>query len=358
MHQDLAVVVENTDVHGAGMQVNAAVKLMLLGVEAQEILCREPGHNKAATVQLLLNFLHHSRRRKTMATTAMPRVAQETPYPPPRSLAFALGVHQWQRGFTTGAAQRPRARHVPARHLETVQEESRRAQHRCGFPAAARVVRGDEAGREGLWLPRGFVPQGGDHGVVASSRLAGQRRHRRAQTERLAGHQWRTRLLRHGAGARTVWRLVRVPRGEEAERRQRQRAWTTTKRERTRGLHRLQGLRAAPGLVRPPNGACPPPLAHRRRWEGSPLPAGLHHRRVQAWEHVHAVAPRRAQVDAARRAWRQTAEEAVRKTVPHLLTRTGMGTNRAWRWVRECCGWRACRQGQAGGARRGLTPTP
>src|SRR5206468_3575289 len=37
MHQDLAVVVENTDVHGAGMQVDAAVKLMLLGVEAHEV---------------------------------------------------------------------------------------------------------------------------------------------------------------------------------------------------------------------------------------------------------------------------------------------------------------------------------
>jgi hypothetical protein len=30
-------VVENTDVHGAGMQVDAAVKLMLLGVEAHEV---------------------------------------------------------------------------------------------------------------------------------------------------------------------------------------------------------------------------------------------------------------------------------------------------------------------------------
>jgi hypothetical protein len=37
MPQDLAVVVEHTDVHGAGMEVDAAVKWMLLGVEAHEV---------------------------------------------------------------------------------------------------------------------------------------------------------------------------------------------------------------------------------------------------------------------------------------------------------------------------------
>jgi hypothetical protein len=37
MHQDLTVVVENTDVHGAGMEVDATVKLVLLGVEAHEV---------------------------------------------------------------------------------------------------------------------------------------------------------------------------------------------------------------------------------------------------------------------------------------------------------------------------------
>jgi hypothetical protein len=37
MHHDLPVMVQNIDVHGAGMQVDAAVKLMLLGVEAQEV---------------------------------------------------------------------------------------------------------------------------------------------------------------------------------------------------------------------------------------------------------------------------------------------------------------------------------
>jgi transposase len=82
------------------------------------------------------------------------RIAHETPDRPALFLAFAWGVHQWQRGFTTGAAQRPRERHVPARHLEAVQEEIRRAKQRFGLPEEARGIRCDEAGRDGFWLHR------------------------------------------------------------------------------------------------------------------------------------------------------------------------------------------------------------
>jgi hypothetical protein len=37
MQQDLAVLVEDTDIHGAGMQIDAAVKLVLFGVESPEV---------------------------------------------------------------------------------------------------------------------------------------------------------------------------------------------------------------------------------------------------------------------------------------------------------------------------------
>src|SRR5262245_16664502 len=37
MHQDLALLIQDTEVHGAGMQINAAVKLVLLRIEAHEV---------------------------------------------------------------------------------------------------------------------------------------------------------------------------------------------------------------------------------------------------------------------------------------------------------------------------------
>jgi hypothetical protein len=66
-------------------------------------------------------------------TTATPlRMTQETTDRPALLLACALGANPWKRGFTTGAAPRPRDRHVPARHLEAVREASRKAQPRLG----------------------------------------------------------------------------------------------------------------------------------------------------------------------------------------------------------------------------------
>jgi transposase len=142
-------------------------------------------------------------------TTATPmRMPQEPPDRPALFRAFALGANQWKRGCTTGVAQRPRARNGPARHIEAVREEIRKAQQRFGFPEAAPVLSCYEAGRDGFWLHRWFVTQGVAHCVVDSASLAVKRRHRRAQTARLAVQQWLPRRLRHAAGARKVvsWR--------------------------------------------------------------------------------------------------------------------------------------------------------
>jgi transposase len=65
-----------------------------------------------------------------------------------------LGVNQWKLGCTTGAVQRPRERNVPARNLEAVREEIRRAKQRFGLPEDARVLSCYEAGRDGFWLHR------------------------------------------------------------------------------------------------------------------------------------------------------------------------------------------------------------
>ena len=194
--------------------------------------------------------------------------------------------------------------------------------------------------------------------MVDASSIAVHRRHRRATTDRLDGQQLLTLLLRPVAGDRQGWRIVRGPRVEEADRRQWHRALATAQRERTRGINRLQGLRAAHGLVRPPGGAFPQQLEPRRLGAGAPLPAGLRPRLGQAWEQVVAVAQRMAQVAAERRAGLQTAADAMTQTVQHLLRLNGIGTNRAGLVVMEFFGWRALRNRKAVGALSGLTPPP
>jgi transposase len=292
-------------------------------------------------------------------TTATPiRIAHNTIDRPALFLAFALSANQWQLGCTPGAAQRPRERNVPARHLEAVQEAIRQAKERFGFPADAPVLSCYEAGRDGFWLHRWFVPQGVANGVVDSSRLAVNRRHRRAKTDRLDVPKGLTMLLRHVAGARKGWRLVRGPSVEAEDRRPWHRALTTAQRERTRGLNRIQGWRASHGRGLPPGRDFPEQWEPLRLWDGAPLPAGLRHRLQQAWEHVVALAQRIAQWEAARRAVLQTAADAVTKKVQQLRMLKGLGSKSAWLCVMEFCGERAFHTRQEVGALSGLTPTP
>jgi len=210
-----------------------------------------------------------------MATPATTRLNQETAFTPPLFLAFALGVNQWQRGFTTGAAQRPRERQGPAGDGQTILEARRRATSRFGLPAEARVVRGDEAGRDGLGLHRFFLRQGGANVGGASASLAVKRRYRRAKTARLAVPKRRTRLLRHVAGAQQGWRVVRVPSVADDDRRQLPRALVPTKRERPRVINRLKGLLAGDGMRRACHGEVATQRDAVRQWDGAPRPAAL-----------------------------------------------------------------------------------
>lgn len=198
------------------------------------------------TVQLLHQSLN--RRSTTRATTVTTHVHQETACPPTLLLAFALGVHKWKLGCTTGAAQRPRERHIPAGDGHAVLEEIRWAKSRLGLPETARVVRGDDAGRDGVWLHRFVVSQGVENVVVDAASIGVNRRDRRAKTDRLDVPKLLTMRRRHVAGAKKVWRVVRVPSGADEDRRQLPRELLTTKRDRTRVSNRRKGLLAGYGM--------------------------------------------------------------------------------------------------------------
>jgi transposase len=69
-------------------------------------------------------------------------------------LAFELSMTTWKLGFTTGSAQRPRERSVPARDIAAVQQEITRAKQHFGLPEEVQVVSCYEAGWDGFWLHR------------------------------------------------------------------------------------------------------------------------------------------------------------------------------------------------------------
>jgi len=194
--------------------------------------------------------------------------------------------------------------------------------------------------------------------VVDSARLAVHRRHRRAQTERLDVHQWRTMLLRHGAGERTVGRVVRGPSLAAAARRQRHRERLTTKRARRRVLNRMKGLLAGCGVGLALPGEVEAPLEQAHQGDGSALSAALRAGLPREGPQGCFLTPQIDALEAARRAVLRTSAEPVVEQVRQLATLRGMGVHSAWGFGMEGCAWRDVRTSTHVGAFAGLTPTP
>jgi transposase len=293
-----------------------------------------------------------------MTRTATTLHDQQSTEQPTLFLAFELGVNTWKLACTTGAAQRPRERSVPARDIAAVQEEIARAKQRFGVPEAARVVSCYEAGRDGFWLHRALVAQGVANIVVESSSLEVKRHYRRAKTDRLDVYKLLTMLMRHAAGERKVWSVVHVPSADDEDRRQLHRELLTAKGDRTRVINRIKGLLASQGLTMPLHGDFLKQLEHLRLWDGSPVPPGLRQRLVREWEQLAGLSHQIAQLEADRQERLRSAEDTAMAQVRQLLTLKGIGVNSAWVFVMEFFGWRAFRSGKEVGALSGLPPTP
>ena len=263
-----------------------------------------------------------------MATIATTRIDQEIVFTPTLLLAFELGVNKWKLGFTTGAAQRPRERQVPAGDCQTVREEIRRAKSRFGLPEEARVVSCYEAGRDGFGLHRFLGSQGVENIVVDSASIEVNRRYRRAKTDRLEVQKLLTLLLRHAAGAKKVWSVVRVPSVAEEDRRQLHRELLTTKRDRTRVINRIKGLLAGCGIRLGLQGEVETQLEEVRQWDGAPLPAALRARLKREWQKVPHLTEQIGSLEAARRvAWRPREERGLEQG-RQLATLRGSGISR------------------------------
>jgi len=288
----------------------------------------------------------------------MSRIEQDTLPQPTLSLAFELGKNTWKLGFTIGVAQQPRERTIPAGDVARLQQEIARAKQRFGLPEDARIVSCYEAGRDGFWLHRYLVAHNVQNHVIDSASIEVNRRQRRAKTDRLDVRKLLTMLLRHMAGERKVWSVVRVPSIEEEDRRQLHREMTTAKQDRTRVINRIQGLLAGHGVQLALQGDVDAQLEQVHQWDGSPLPPALLSRLKRAWQQVGFLTAHIQTLEAERRACLRRREDPVIAQVRQLFTLRGIGVNSAWLYVMEFFAWRDFQTPKQVGALAGLTPTP
>src|SRR5215831_5125343 len=294
----------------------------------------------------------------TMVTSATTRIEQETPHLSTLFLAFELGKNTWKLGFTIGVAQQPRERTIPAGALETLQQEIARAKQRFGLPEDACVVSCYEAGRDGFWLHRYLVAHSIQNHVIDSASIEVNRRQRRAKTDRLDVRKLLTMLLRHMAGERKVWSVVRVPSVDEEDRRQLHREMLTAKQDRTRVINRIQGLLAGHGVQLALQGDVDAQLDQVQQWDGTPLPSALRTRLKRAWQQVGFLTAHIQTLEAERRALLRRREDPAVEQVRQLFTLRGIGVQSAWLYVMEFFAWRDFQTPKQVGALAGLTPTP
>jgi transposase len=276
----------------------------------------------------------------------------------PLYMAFELAEKEWKLGFTTGPGQRPRLRTIPARDLEALQWEIRRAKDRFRLPPTSPVMSCYEAGRDGFWLHRYLIHHGVHNRVVDSSSIEVKRRRRRPKTDRLDANGLLRLLIRHQAGDHKACSVVHVPTLKEEDDRQLHRELVAMKRERTRHINRIKGLLAGQGVRLSVQRAFLVRLDEVRLWDNSPIPLGIRSRLEREFERLELVRRQIQALEAQREELLRHSPEPVVQMVLSLMRLKAIGVNTAWPFVMEFFAWRDFRNGREIGALSGLAGTP
>jgi transposase len=273
-------------------------------------------------------------------------------------LGFELGRKEWKLGFTTGMAQKPRERTIPAGDVSALEAEIEGSRRRLGLAAGAEVVSCYEAGRDGFWLHRLLESYGYTNHVVDSSSLEVKRRAKRVKTDHLDLLGLLRLLIRFHSGERHVWSVVNVPSTEAEDARQLHRELLAARRDRTRTINRMKGLMATQGMdleLRPGFEAA---LKCTLLWDGLPVPDQLRMRLARDWQRLLWHRKQVREVEAERnRLFRDSTEPAIDK-VRQLYDLCGIGIESAWLFVMEFFAWREFTNRRQVGGLAGLTPTP
>jgi transposase len=273
-------------------------------------------------------------------------------------MAFELAEKEWKLGFTTGLGQAPRLITIPARDLEALQWEIRRAMKRFRLPPTAPVISCYEGGRDGFWLYRYLLHHGVHNRVVDSSSIEIKRRRRRPKTDRLDAGGLLRLLIRYHAGDHKAWSVVHVPTLQAKDDRQLHRELVAMKRERTRHINRIKGLLAGQGVRLSVRRDFLARLDEVRLWDDSPLPQCFRSRLEREFERLGLVRRQIWALEAQREELLRHSPESSVRMVLSLMRLKAIGVNTAWPFVMEFFAWRKFRNSREIGALSGLAGTP
>jgi transposase len=273
-------------------------------------------------------------------------------------MALDLGWDTWTVGFTTGLGHAPRQVSVRARDLGGLLEQIVQAKRRFSVAADVSVHCVYEAGRDGFWLHRFLQAHGVQNVVVDAASIEVNRRSRRSKTDRLDVQKLLTMLVRFVLGESRLWKVVRVPSGEDEALRQPHRELIALKEERTQHINRMKGMLAGLGLEAVIDGTFPERLPALRQWDGCPVPALLQERLLREFARWQLVQRQIQDLENAEARMVRDDQRRHVEQVRTLMSVRGIGAQSAWLLVREVFGWREIQNRRKLAALVGLTPTP
>jgi transposase len=271
-------------------------------------------------------------------------------------MALELSDKTWRLALSDGAKRRQVS--VPAADLAQLACAVAKAKERFGLPGSARVLSCYEAGRDGFWLHRHLASVGIENEVVDAASIEVSRRLRHVKTDRLDGDRLLAKLIRHHAGERGGWSVVRVPSVEEEDARHLHRELERLKRERLAHRVRMQSLLITQGIKLKIKRALGLRLDGFTLWDGRALPGELKAELERERERLALVERQIERLEAARRERLSAPRTEAEQRIVQLMRLGAIGPASAWLLVMEFFGWRAFRNRRELAALAGLVGTP
>ncbi|MDH3289288.1 MAG: IS110 family transposase [Betaproteobacteria bacterium] len=269
-------------------------------------------------------------------------------------MALELSNKNWRLTFGGGGKRRQVS--VPAADLMKLSEAVAKAKERFGMPASTPVVSCYEAGRDGFWLHRHLKSVGIENEVIDAASIEVSRRLRHVKTDRLDGERLLDKLMRHHAGERGGWSVVRVPSVEEEDARRLHRELERLKRERLAHRVRVQSLLVIHGLRVTIKSSLR--LGSLTLWDGRALPAELKAELEREVERLTLVERQIAALESARRERLREPKTEAERSIVQLMRLGAIGPTSAWLLVMEFFGWRGFRNRREVAALAGLVGSP
>ena len=269
-------------------------------------------------------------------------------------MALELSNKSWR--LTFGGAGKRRQVSVPAADLMKLSEAVAKSKERFGMPASTPVVSCYEAGRDGFWLHRHLKSVGIQNEVIDAASIEVSRRLRHVKTDRLDGERLLDKLMRHHAGERGGWSVVRVPSVEEEDARRLHRELERLKRERLAHRVRMQSLLVIHGMRVKIKSTLR--LGSLTLWNGRPLPAELKAELEREVERLRLVERQIAALESERRERLREPKTEAERSIVQLMRLGAIGPTSAWLLVMEFFGWRGFRNRREVAALAGLVGSP